>query len=200
MRTGTQFVRIALALIALAAPLAAEPAGEPPEMTPEQQAMMDAMMKAATPGAEHAWLASLAGSWTFTGTSWMEPGGPGETFTGTAERTMIFGGRVLVEKVTSEFGGMPFEGMGMTGYDNVTQSWWGTWNDNMSTGMAISKGSCSAGKCEFTMTMPDAVTGKMSTGRVVAEHMADHEAHVMYAPGPDGKEFKVMEFHYSRKK
>ena len=30
--------------------------------------------------------------------------------------------------------GMPFEGIGRTGYDNVTGKYWSTWIDNMSTG------------------------------------------------------------------
>ena len=63
-----------------------------------------------------------------------------ETVTGRATRSMIFGGRVLVEKVEAEFMGMPFVGEARTGFDNVTRTYWSTWIDNMSTGLFNSTG------------------------------------------------------------
>ncbi len=198
--TNRRMAWLALALVASwGLPALAQEAAAP-AMTPEQQAMMDAMMKAGTPGAEHAWLASLAGSWTFKASSWMGPEGPATEFSGSVERTMILGGRVMLEKVSSVVDGMPFEGMGMNGYDNVTKTHWGSWNDNMSTGMMSMTGTCREGKCEHASVAADPMTGKPATGRMTSEHRADHEHHVMYAKGPDGKEFKAMEFHYTRKK
>jgi hypothetical protein len=177
-------------------------AGEPaaPEMTPEQQAMMEAMAKAGALGEQHAWLATLAGSWTFTGTFWMGPEGPPTTSSGTAERTLIHGGRVLVETVRTEFEGQPFEGQGMTGFDNVTKRWWSTWTDTMSTGLMTSVGTCREGRCEFEMTGPDPLTGGMSSTRGTSEHNGDRELHTSWAKGPDGKEWKTMELVYTRKK
>jgi hypothetical protein len=61
-------------------------------------------------------------------------------------------------------------------------------------------GHCKDGKCEYLSTAADPLTGKMSSGRMTSETTSDHEHVVMYAAGPDGKEFKVMEFHYQRKK
>jgi hypothetical protein len=129
---------------------------------------------------------------------WMAPGAPPSVSKGTAERSMILGGRVMVEKVTSEMLGQPFEGFGMTGYDNVSQKYWGTWNDNMMTGQMSSTGTCAAGKCDFQMTAWDPVTGKLSSSRMTSEHTGNRELHVMYGPGPDGKEFKMMELAYTR--
>ena len=51
---------------------------------------------------------------------------------GTATRSMILDGRVMVEKAESKMYGQPFTGHGMQGYDNVTGKHWGTWNDSMS--------------------------------------------------------------------
>jgi hypothetical protein len=34
--------------------------------------------------------------------------------------------------------GMPFEGLGYTGYDNVKKQYFGTWIDSMSTGIMTS--------------------------------------------------------------
>ncbi len=187
-------------LLAAAGPALAEQAGGQPQMSPEEQAAMAAMEKAATPGAPHAWLATMAGSWDFSGSFWSKPGDPPMASTGKAERSLILGGRVLTEKVTSEFFGQPFEGFGMTGYDNVSGKYWGTWTDNMSTGIMTSTGTCKDSKCEFEGKAFDPVTGKLATSRMTSEHSATREVHAMYGPGPDGKEFKMMELVYSRPK
>lgn len=189
-------VLAALALVAGAG--AQEPAA--PAMTPEQQAMMEAWQKAMTPGPQHAQLAASVGTWDVASTWWMEPGKEPEKSTGTAERTMILGGRVMVEKFNGNMMGQPFEGMGTTGFDNVTQKWWGTWSDSMSTGLMTTTGTCEGTKCEFSGTYADAMTGGMQTMRMVSEHGPDSETMVMYGPGPDGKEFKMGELVYTRRK
>jgi hypothetical protein len=171
-----------LAALALVAPIAAQDPGAG-EMTPEQKAMMEAWMKASTPGAPHAQLAASAGTWDVASTWWMEPGKEPEKSTGTAERTMILGGRVMVEKFNGSMMGQPFEGMGTTGFDNVSQKYWSTWMDSMSTGMMMSTGTCEGSKCEFTGTYNDAMTGGQQTMRMVSEHGADSETMVMYGPG-----------------
>lgn len=176
-----------------------EPAAAP-AMSPEQAAMMEAFAKAGTPGPEHAWLASTAGSWTFQGAAWTGPGGPESKFSGSEERTMAMGGRILMSKVSATIDGQPFEGMGINGFDNVTKKFWGSWVDSMTTGAMTVRGTCNAGKCELESIAPDPTTGGTTTGRMVSEQHPDHEHVVMYAKGPDGKEFKAMEFHYTRKK
>jgi len=193
--------RFGLVVLVLAAgPALAEQTGAPPQPSAEEQAAMAAMEKAATPGAPHAWLATMAGSWDFSGSFWSKPGDPPMTSTGSAERSMMLGGRVMAEKVTSEFFGQPFEGFGMTGYDNVSGKYWGTWTDSMSTGIMTSTGSCQGGKCEFTGSGYDPVSGQLTTSRMTSEHTADREVHTMYGPGPDGKELKMMELVYTRRK
>lgn len=171
---------------------------EMPAMSAEEQAMMAAWEKASTPGSQHATLAAMAGDWTFEGTFWMAPGQPPMSSTGTAERTMVLGGRVLVEKVTSTFMEMPFEGHGMTGYDNVTGSYWSTWMDNMSTGLMSSTGSCDQGKCEWHATMTDPMTGQPSQMRMTSEHGPDSEVHRAYEKGEGGAERLSMELRYKR--
>lgn len=197
-RTHQAVVACALALTVTVAVRAEEPAA--PAMTPEQQAMMEAMMKAGIPGEQHAWLATMAGSWEFSGTFWMGPGGPETKSTGSVERTLMHGGRVLVETVKSEFDGQPFEGQGLMGYDNVTARYWSTWTDNMMTGLMTATGTCDSGKCSFEMKGSDPVTGEIATTRGTAEYTADREVHAAYAKGPDGAEWKTMELVYTRKK
>lgn len=190
------FTAVLLALLTTGGAGLAQEGELPPGMTPE---IMQAWAAAATPGAEHARLAEMAGHWTFTGTFMMVPGGPTETATGTAERTLILGGRVLVEKVASQMFGQPFEGQGMTGYDNVSGEYWGTWNDNLGTGVMVSSGTCADdGTCEFIGTWNDALVGGPKSARMTTSSDGDTETHAMYDKGPDGKEFKSMELVYRR--
>jgi hypothetical protein len=202
MSSRNRWIRAAvLAAWACATPTVAQEAGQQAlPMTPEEQAMMAAMEAAGKVGAEHQWLATAAGSWELTATFWMQPGAEPMVSKGTVERTMTLGGRVMVEHVMAEMMGAPFEGHGMAGFDNVSKQFWGTWNDNMMTGLMTSTGTCNAGKCEHIMSGSDPVTGMVKTTRMTSEHHADHEVHAMYDKGPDGKEWKAMELVYTRKK
>ena len=160
--------------------------------------MMEAMARASMPGPQHAMLAGMSRDWTIEGKWWMAPGEPPATSTGIAERTMILGGRVLVEKITSSFMGMPFEGQGMTGYDNVTGEYWATWTDNASTALMTSTGSCDWNKCEWYTTATDPMTGQTTTTRMISEHHPDTEIHRAYEKDYSGTERLAMELKYTR--
>lgn len=167
----------------------------------EEQAAMAAMEKAGTPGKQHQWLASKAGDWTFTAKFWMNPAGPPMDATGTVQRSATLGGRVLAEKVLSEMMGQPFEGHGMTGYDNVKQEFWSTWNDNMTTGVMLSTGQCDdKGSCAFNSTYTDPMTGETRQSRMASSSEGDKEVFESFDKAPDGKEYKSMEIVYTRKK
>jgi hypothetical protein len=199
-------IRLSLALAGtalLAATSGIAQEGQAPQMSAEEKAMMEAYAKAATPGKQHEWLASKAGSWTFTGTFWMDPAKAPTTTSGSVERGMMLGGRVLEEKVTSPgFMGQPFEGYGLTGYDNVTLEYWGMWSDSMGTGMMSVTGKCDdKGVCSQTGEYVDPLTGKKRTTRMTSrDEGPDKEMHESFEKGPDGKEFKTMELVYTRKK
>jgi hypothetical protein len=185
---------LALAGLALAA-------NEPPKMTPEQQAEMDAMMKAGTPGAQHKFLASTAGDYTVKVKSWEAANGPPTEESGTATRAMTLDGRVLVEDMKWSFAGQPVTGHGMVGYDNVTGKYWSTWNDSMSTGIAMSEGTCDAkNTCKYTGHYNDPVKKKPATAHFVS-HWPNPTTEVfeMHGPGKDGKEYKMMELTYTKK-
>jgi len=194
-------IGLACALACGALSAAAQQGGEP-QMTAEQQQAMEAMMKAMTPGPQHQHLARAVGEWDFLGKFWTEPGAPPQESKGASTRELMLGGRVLRERVTSNVMGMPFEGFGMTGFDNVTGRFWATWNDNMSTGVMLSYGTCDAEmkRCEFEGSYPDPLTGKMKKNRMVSEHHGDHEVMRSYEAGPDGKEVLTMELAFNRKK
>jgi hypothetical protein len=189
-------------LAALGLATAAQDKPKAPEAAPDTQmkAAMEAMEKAATPGAMHKFLASLAGTWTVESKAWMGPGEP-MTSKGTATCTMILGGRYLLEEIKADFGGMPFEGRGITGYDNTAKQFQAVWVDTMGTGLGIATGSLDpTGKILTSkMTFMDPRTGKEGSMRTVLK-IVDEKTHVfeVFEPGPDGKEVKTMEMTYRK--
>ncbi|MET0892477.1 MAG: DUF1579 domain-containing protein [Pseudoxanthomonas sp.] len=190
---------LAASALLLGSPLAAETAA--PQMTPEMKAMMEAYQKAGTPGAEHKQLASMAGTYDLTVKSWHTPGAEPAIDAGTATRKLILGDRVLVEDVSSQMMGQPYAGQGLHGFDNVTGKYWSTWNDSMSTGLMVSEGSCDAKlSCAYTGTYHDPVSKKPQTARMTTRWTdPSTEVFEMYAPGPDGKESKMMEITYKKR-
>src|SRR6185503_7084516 len=183
----------ALALLVLAVP--AVPAlaqHEHHDAKPAEQA-------AAPPGMDPA---MMAGDWTYDITFWMAPGGPPNKSNGTMHAERMMGGRYLHETWTGDMMGMPLEGHGMEGYDNVAKHWYGTGIDNMSTGMMTSTGTCNEAmdSCNFTAEAYDPISGQKTTSRSVISWLsADSFKNEMYGPGPDGKEMKMMEIVAKRK-
>lgn len=171
-------------------------------MPPEMAAMMAALEAAGTPGEHHQRLATMTGTWTVSTTMWM-PGAPEPMRgTGTAERTMILGGRVLDEQFHGEAMGQSFEGSARTGWDNVTKQWWSTWSDTMSTGLFVLYGQTTDKGTEvYTGSMADPMGGPAIAMRVVAvAESPDREVHTFYEKQGDGEERKSMELIYERRK
>lgn len=191
----------ALALTALPVFAQDQKPADAPKMSPEEAQMMAAYQKAGTLGAAHAALAKMAGDYDLVIRSWHSPGAPPMEEKGTATRTMALDGRVMVEQVKSQMYGQPYTGHGMTGYDNVTGKHWSTWNDSMSTGIMLSEGSCDdKGACAFTGSWNDPITkGKVNARMTTKWTSPTVEVFEMYAPGPDGKEAKMMEITYTKK-
>lgn len=171
-----------------------------PEMTPEQKAEMEAWQQAGTPGANHAALAKMAGSYDLVVKSWHAPGEP-TIEKGTATRSMLLGDRVMMEEFNSTMMGQPFTGHGMHGYNNITGKHWSTWNDSMSTGIMMSEGTCDAqNACTFTGSWVEPVKKQTVTSRMTTRWTnPTTEVFEMFAPGPDGKEMRMMEITYSKK-
>ena len=132
----------------------------------------------------------------------MDPSQPMAEAKSTSVITSLMDGRYIQEESTGEMMGMPFHGLGVTGYDNVTKKFVSTWMDNMGTGIMMSEGTAdAAGKViTFTGSMADPMTGKLKKYRMVTT-VADDDHHVfeMYIKDPAGKEYKSMEITYERK-
>lgn len=180
--------------------IAEESAEAAPEMSAEEQAMMAAWAKAATPGEEHARLANLAGDWSATVTYWTAPGDEPNVSESSVQRRMSLDGRVLEDHWSGNMMGQSFKGRGRTGYDNVTEKWWSTWSDNMSTGVMVSYGHWDEEAQAFVYhgEYVDPVSGETVPTRTVISHPdADTEVIVMYE-NRGGDEVKTMEIKASR--
>jgi hypothetical protein len=194
-----KLLALASALLFVCVSLAAQEKPKKPEMDP---AAMEAMMKAAMPGPMHKALEPMIGTWDTKVTTWMMPGADPIAGTGTSENKWILGGRYIEQRFKGDFMGMPFEGLGHIGYDNVKKQYFGTWMDNMGTGMMTSTSTGSSGNTmTFKAMFADPMTGKDTAMEEKVTFVdADHQLFEMWAPGPDGKMFKSMEIAYTRKK
>ena len=192
-----------VASAALVALTIASAAAQAPKDKPAAQSSaedMAAMMAAGAPGPQHKGLESMVGKWNATVKMFEAPGAPPQVSKGVSTNEMVMGGRFVHQAFTGEFMGMPFTGMGLTGYDNLQKKYFGAWVDNMSTGMMVTYGTCSADAktYEFKGEMPGP-DGKMGPVREVVKIVSDKQ-HVfeMYTPGPDGKEMMMMQITYDK--
>jgi hypothetical protein len=175
-----------------------------PQVSPEQKAALAAWTKAMTPGKPHQDLAGQVGTWEGKVSMWDAPGAAPQISQARAERTMGLGGRVLLDHWRGTMMGMPFEGLGTTGYDNASGKWWSTWSDNFSTGVMTGAGNCDGDPrrgCTYAVTAVDPLTGKEKRSRQTRLWPTpDEERMEMYDRGPDGKEWKAMEIALHRVK
>lgn len=173
-----------------------------PEAAPmSEQEMTDKWMAFARPGPEHKVLDAKVGRWSIKIEHYMAPDAPPMQSEGTSEAKWAMDGRYLIDNVSSSMMGMPFTGMGITGYDNLHQKYVFCWIDNMGTGLTVGDGRWDAATKTLTSTMqtPDPVRGGMSTMRMVERWTGPDSFNVeFWGIGMDGKDGKQMEMRYSR--
>jgi hypothetical protein len=160
-----------------------------------------AMMAYMTPGEIHQMMGKSAGTWSGAITMWMKPDQPPVSMTGEAKAEMILGGRYLQVKNTGNMMGMPFEGVGVTGYDNAKKVFVNSWIDNFGTGMMYLEGTWDAQNktINFTGKMVDPSMGKDIPIRETLKFVDDNTQLFDMFVTNQGKEFKTMEIKYTRK-
>jgi len=176
----------------------------PSDMSAEMQAMMSAWEKAGTPGAQQAQLADhFAGTWTAKQSMWMDPAGEPMVGTGRAVSTAMFGGRHIRMEFEGEAMGEPFNGLGLTGYDNTLGRYYSSWIDSMGTGIMLAYGEYDAASTTYTfrteMADPMNPGSKIPMRNVIRIIDADHHVFDMHETH-DGKEIRTMMIEYSRAK
>jgi hypothetical protein len=211
---GRRVAPLLLIALALAAPAAgqavkaAKPTKALPATTTEVKAepraaapdsMMAAMMKLAAPGPEHAALRAMEGTWKAVVKSYNAPAEPAIS-EGLSENRMILGGRYLEQRFQSTMMDQPFEGYGLTGYDNATHRYTYLWVDNMSTSMMTGGGTMDeTGKMLTTTATMPGPDGKPADVKMVTK-IVDANTHVFSMYGVmGGKEQLMMEITYTRK-
>lgn len=165
------------------------------------EAEMKAWMEAGAPGPHHAHFEELAGTWDAKISSWMAPGADPMVTDAKSEYTVVMGGRYLKHEMTGTMMGMPYNGMGLTGYDNLAKKHTMMWIDNMSTQVTFSQeGECSdhCHVVEQTTTMLSGLSDKTKIRMVSTVKDKDHHMFQLFAIMPDGSEFKSMEIQFTR--
>jgi Protein of unknown function (DUF1579) len=168
----------------------------------DTQEMMEVYKKLGTPGSPHKMLGRMAGSWIAKIKSWMEPNKPPMESTGTSEQKMLLGGRFLQQEFTGDMMGSPFSGIGVAGYDNHTKKYVTTWIDSMGTAILFFEGSASADGKTITQEShyDDPVKGPMKWRSITRIKDDDSFFFEMYGIDKTGKEEKMMEITYTRKR
>lgn len=166
----------------------------------ENPQFMADMMAAGTPGPEHEAMAARAGRWTVEGHWWSAPGADPFPMDASANCETWLEGRYLLEKFYGEFGGMPFEGRLIQGYDNASEEWWCMWIESMATGSSYFRGTeIAPGVVEYRGTAQDPIT---PAGRPVRMTVSDNRdggyTMRMYDCRPGVDEFQSMELTYTR--
>lgn len=156
----------------------------------------------ATPGAPHKVLEQLVGNWKYTST-WRETAdGKPEVSTGKSSMKMILGKRWLQQTMTGKAMGQKFEGLGLTGYDNLKGKYETIWLDSMATGVALGEGTFDSATA--TLTDKGEMSCPMSPGKVKAFRgvwtIKDKKnmTYTMYTSDTNGKEFASGEMVFTR--
>lgn len=160
----------------------------------DQAKAMEAYMKAGAVTAEHKALEYFAGRWKVESKMWTAPGAPPAESVNTNEGRMILGGRYALLEYKGEMMGQPFEGLQISGYDNLAKAYTTFWIDNSSTSFYLLKGTYDAAKKTYTFTgrWADPLGGDTPVRMVVRIVSPDVYESETYMALPDGKEFLNM--------
>jgi hypothetical protein len=169
----------------------------------DMQKAMDAYMKAGAVTADHEFLKRYVGNWDAKTTMWTFPGQPPTTSQNAYESSFILGGRYLLMKFKGMMMGQPFEGLQIIGYDNLAKKYATFWIDNTSTSFFLTTGTLDPAKKVLTESgqWADPMTGGTSKVKMTTRYVGPDEfIYEQFMFMPDGKEFKSMENHCTRKK
>ena len=184
----------------------AEPQPPPPPaapaMTAEEQQAFEDYLEAQKPGKHHAALEPLVGRFEAQVLHWAAPGQPPSSSSGVIENTWVLGGRFVLTRFQGESAGLPFEGLGLLGYDTVSQKYVGNWADSMGTFLwPTASGAFDDATDSITLSrvMTDPMTGGLVKIRDVTTIVdSDHITYEMFATHPGADEFKMLEARYVR--
>src|SRR6185295_3765025 len=163
------------------------------------QKMLEGAKKWTAPVAAHDKLKRFVGKWDVSHSMMGMTAGKS-----TATFTSILGGRFVKEELDGQFMRMPYEGLGLLGYDNFKQAYTMSWLDNQNTYKLDSQGKFdqSGNTLIFYGTLDEYLTGENDKPIKYVFRFTDDDHFVMelhdLAIGETNT--KVYEMHYSRAK
>jgi len=175
------------------------------QQMPGQEEMTKKWMEVSTPGEAHKKLDDMIGTWDTEAKIWTQGPGSEPTVTkGTAVNSWVLGGRYLKQEFKGEMMGMPFEGVGYTGYDNYNKKYIGYWIDNSSTQMLMMSGMIDKSGKVLTLygTMDEWMTGANGKPVKYVTRIINKDKHMfeIYDLAFGETNVKMMEMTYTRKK
>jgi hypothetical protein len=167
----------------------------------DHDAMMAAWAKASTPAEGHRRLEPMVGSWKARTTFTMAPGAPADVSEGSSENRWVLGGRYLQQTYSGTSMGMPFEGIGYTGYDNVQKKYVGTWMDNFGTGLmdSVGVGRPTESAMSFLAHSLDPSGRRCAFECKVRIQDPNRHSYEMWTASPNGRRFRMMLIEYTRR-
>ena len=149
------------------------------------------------PGPEHAHLKTMEGTWDTV----MEMGG--QKSKGTATYKSICSGMWIASDFESDLGGVPYQGRGMDGYDQLKKKYIGHWFDSMTSAPMTFEGNFDADHKVLTMTGtspgPDGKPVKFrSTTEMKGPDLMTFQ--MFMADASNGKEVLAFTIEYTRRK
>jgi len=153
-----------------------------------------------TPGAEHALLQELAGTWdavlVTSGPDGLEQRTPGRLTTST------LAGFHTVDAYTGELMGLAFLGHGLNGYCTVKRQYYTLWADSMTSSPLTAYGSYDESARELRLAGEClGMSGKLEPCRLVT-HLVDddHRTFELFGAGPDGQQMRHLRIEYTRQR
>jgi hypothetical protein len=184
-------------------------ASAPAAPSPDQAEMMKQMIELSKPGENHRLLASIAGTWSFTGRH-LQPysNAKPKDFKGRFVRKAIWEGRYFISETTGEKLQMPWsdgkevtvKDMAIEGYDNNKKKFLSSYIDNhWDTGVIAWEGSYDSAAKTFTYVteMEESPGTKIKMERLVRILDENNYREEIYEEH-SGKEQKVTEINYTR--
>lgn len=192
-RHGILVWLVVLVCLLVAGPLPAQEAQEE-EAAPAAEAEMPSSAEMAemekiaemfeafsTPGEAHKQLEHFVGSWKTATRVWMAgPDAEPMVTEGHSEVKWILNGHFLLEEISGEMMEMPFNGIGIVGYDLFKKKYQYVWIDSTSTAMFTSQGDYDESTRTFTYhgLMDDPMTGERDKEVKYVVRIVDENSHV----------------------
>jgi len=163
------------------------------------EAMMAQWQKAMTPAEGHKRLEPIVGSFKAKTTFVMEPGDEPQVSNATSEHRWILDGRFVQQDYNGTSMGMPFQGRGYTGYDNVKKKYVGTWMDSFSTGvMSFTSTKATPKQITSVAEALDPSGKKMVFDTILTIKDKNRHSYEMWTKAKNGKKFRTMLIEYTR--